>query len=64
MFSCEDSCDKVTRTLVSKLVSKELGDMKKDEEKKEVNGSFSIVVLSQEARFILFEIAYFPRLFF
>ena len=38
MFSREDSRNEVTRTLVSKLVAKELGDTKKAEEKEEVKG--------------------------
>ena len=36
MFSREDSRDKETRTLVSKLVAKDLVEMKKAEEKEEV----------------------------
>ena len=39
MFSRKDSRDKETRTLVSKLVTKELVDMKKAEEKEEVKGN-------------------------
>ena len=38
IFSREDSRDKETRTLLSKLVAKELGEMNKAEEKEEVKG--------------------------
>ena len=52
-FSREDSRDKETRNLVSKLVAKELVEMKKAEEKEEVKGKelkAQVMAILEEAK--------------